>query len=487
MAAPAIVGAAPSEQGFWANAPRFAIVMMAVFGVRLHEVLPLVGYLRPALLLSTVGMAFLLWRSSPEAIKSAVNDRTFVLILAYFGWAALTSPWAIWRAHSIASLMLVVPVAALTLSELLCAPTRRNVDRLALGFAISASLLAADLLLFGKDIMGRMSGTGMLDSNDIAALFSMAFPFAAAAALRAGPALRRVVAALAAIVLVLAILASASRGGALALVAGVLTLTFGLRGGRRWFALALFVLSGYLAVEFGPATFRERIATLTTINEDYNFQDFGGRQQIWKRGRMYYRQHPIAGVGIGNFETAEGNYMRSIGVHGKWSAPHNAYIQAFSELGTVGGLIFLALLASLASSSLTLWGRQRADTSGRRGVPVGPAPPQIHAPEYLAALVAYCLGAYFLSLAYFYALFGLAGLVSVAVRAARAEQGLPLDAATSAERAPRARVVTRVAAPTPADAAVPVAPAPAAGVVRPGIGWRSARSAFRRRGPSGGR
>src|SRR5512133_687934 len=208
--------------GYWRHAPTLAIVMMAVFAIRLHEVVPLLFHLRPALVLSTLGVGVAIARSRREVIQAALRNRALRVVLLYFGWAAVTVPFALWSGQAFSTLLLVIPVSALVFAILLCAPTRENLARLCFGFAVAAGLLAIYLLAFGHALDGRMGGTFTLDSNDVACLFAMAFPFALAGAMRGKGAVVRIVSGVTAALLVVAIMQTASRGGVLALGAASL-------------------------------------------------------------------------------------------------------------------------------------------------------------------------------------------------------------------------------------------------------------------------
>jgi O-antigen ligase len=64
------------------------------------------------------------------------------------------------------------------------------------------------------------------------------------------------------------------------------------------------------------------------------------RWELWKTGMGIMMRNPILGVGAGNFAVAEGETH----AHGKWTAPHNSYIQIGAELGLGGLALFMFLL-----------------------------------------------------------------------------------------------------------------------------------------------
>src|SRR5690606_29358979 len=96
----------------------------------------------------------------------------------------------------------------------------------------------------------------------------------------------------------------------------------------------------------------------------------------------------------------------------KWSTAHNAYVQVFAELGTIGGSIFVLILLGAARTALPFW---RANPRKQER-----APP-IHRPEFLASMTAFAGGAYFLSHAYFMPVYAVLGIIALADRVRAAE------------------------------------------------------------------
>jgi O-antigen ligase len=186
--------------------------------------------------------------------------------------------------------------------------------------------------------------------------------------------------------------------------------------------MAAMLAGGILTWSMASPTFRQRMISLGNLESDYNTYDELGRKEVWKRGRMYWRQNPIKGVGAGNFGTAEGLYFASLGQKTKWSQAHNSYIQALAELGTIGGVLFVWMLVSAAFTAFPLW-------LGKKN---GRAPP-LYRPELLASLLAYATGATFLSHAYFHPMFALLALIALADHIRMAEaQGNPQSAPAEA-------------------------------------------------------
>jgi O-antigen ligase len=193
-----------------------------------------------------------------------------------------------------------------------------------------------------------------------------------------------------------------SRGAFLAMASVVLALLLLLEGvsiSRRVGILAALV--GTLALA-APKGYWEQMGTILSPTEDYNWSADAGRMALARRGLGYMMDHPFFGIGIRNFQRAEGtissiarNAMPGQGV--PWLAPHNSYIQAGAEMGIPGGLAFLVLVVGGVVGMLRL--RRRLPSAWRLGDPEERF--LYHAARYLAvAHLGFAVAALFLSFAY---------------------------------------------------------------------------------------
>jgi O-antigen ligase len=422
----------------WQSAPLVAMAMISVIALRLHELVPGIGIIRPGVLVAFGGIGLLLLRSPSAARAAAFRHPLFRMVVAYWLFMLLTVPFALWAGLAFSTATFFIPGLCLVLAILLCAPTRQNVRLLQATMVFGATAYALYARIWGR-VLGEdrlEPGLGMYDSNDMAAILAMTFPLAIGLFLTERGRVRWAAAA-AAFILGMVVLASGSRGGLIALGTGALVLAFGMRGWIRPAALALMAVTFAGLWNFSP-TFSARIDSIINVEDDYNLTDETGRKAVWARGRGYIRENPLVGVGAGNFGVREGLYFEQeyFGQRGgKWSAAHNAYVQAYADLGLVGGSIFVALLVWGVIAALGLWRGVRRMAG------------LVHRPEYLAALCAFIASSVFLSHAYYFPLLALLGIIAIAHR----WLGDGGDTMLAAARAPRRPL--RSAAPPPMAAA----------------------------------
>lgn len=416
--------AAPTLSSNWIashQAPSYAdpaarrSALLIVLGVasvvaRLHELFPPLRPFRPILLVVLIAVAgTMAARKSARMTTSVFSDPSLLMLYAYWGWMLVTIPTSVYRSQSVhvAFDMLLVFVFATALAAQ--PPTLRQVRTITRGFVIVVALFGLLLLLFGQPMMDvdelRYAITASLDPNDCAGLLAIGAPMALAEARRPGRASWRAMCWGMFAVICLATIRTASRGGLIALIVGIAFVLISSRGVRMIITFAVVGAMLLIGREFVPeGLLPKRLATIGNLSEDYNFNIYGGRVQIWKRGVKYFTEDPVLGIGIGGFQVREGQQMAEDGVPGHWSAPHSAYVQAFAELGLIGGLLFCGSIV----------------ISLRRVAPIFRRPSPVTGtthPEYFASVLAFSSSAVFLSHAYFWGFFALVALCSLASQA----------------------------------------------------------------------
>jgi O-antigen ligase len=210
------------------------------------------------------------------------------------------------------------------------------------------------------DELARLAG-GIGDANQFAAL--LITPLAVSAFVLAGArGLAR--AALLGVVLLLtvALLLSQSRGGLVSL-AVVLVFTVVLAGPVRPRAvvavLAIVAVGVTYLVVLAPAATLERVTTFANAGGT-------GRGDLWNVALRVAEDHPLLGVGAGNFILVEPEYSAS-GINisridivfDQTKVVHNTFLQLLTELGAIGLAAFLLVVGAAVVGSFRAISRMR--------------------------------------------------------------------------------------------------------------------------------
>ena len=229
------------------------------------------------------------------------------------------------------------------------------------------------------DAEGRLA-FAVLDSpigyaNDLAAHVLLLLPFILYFGFKPGQnALMRLFAFGGAFYSIWIILGTSSRGAMLGLVAMSVFLFFKASRAQRVAVLVVVPVLVALLVTILPKQNLERLST--TFSEDTNGATEGiaagagesraSRTYLLKKSIQYTIQHPLFGVGPGQFSTFEGFASRAVGQHGNWHETHNTYTQISSECGVPA--LILALAAMIGSLSIVGKTLKRARALGSKEI-----------------------------------------------------------------------------------------------------------------------
>lgn len=191
----------------------------------------------------------------------------------------------------------------------------------------------------------RISGP-IGDPNFYAQLLVMLIPLALDRAL-AEPRRSRSLAAWGAVAAMTAsIVFTFSRGGVLAL--GVVVLLMLLRRPAHWRALAALALAAALAVPFLPSGYLDRLTAISQVGTVGSTTDVSIRGRTAEAGAGWgmFVDHPLTGVGLGNYSGRYQEYARSLGIEVKRvdREPHNMFLEVAAETGLPGLAAFGAMV-----------------------------------------------------------------------------------------------------------------------------------------------
>jgi O-antigen ligase len=193
----------------------------------------------------------------------------------------------------------------------------------------------------------RLSG-GIGDPNELALVLVPGLALAFFAIPAAKSEVERWLLVLSAGAIALALFQTGSRGGLVALAAAfVAALIFG--GSRRPHVLAGMLSLTALGVAYfvlaAPPAVTARVLHFTAAGGN-------GRTDLWAIAQQVARDHPLVGIGLGNFEDVEAAYASRTTnlpavdiVVDNPHVVHNSYLEVLAELGVVGLTLFVAFVA----------------------------------------------------------------------------------------------------------------------------------------------
>jgi O-antigen ligase len=292
--------------------------------------------------------AFGLVLTRPASYPSRLRHPAMLLVFLV-AWGALSALWSIdpQRSLLLAARLLGLFAAGLALAAAASriARPRRLLAVFLAGGALGIALAAADRIT-GGHVNALVHDRGYLptETNQITiALAILALPAAAAPWFRV-----RALAALVAVVAVAAIALSVDETAKLGLVLAILVAA--LAYWRCRVVAGILVLASMLFVIFAPLTLPKfaHMPRLFDAVDDFK-ESAGHRLLIWSFVGDRIAEHPVLGWGLDSSRAIPGGGIVIRPPHETWLPlhPHDAALQVWLELGAVGVLPFVALLALL--------------------------------------------------------------------------------------------------------------------------------------------
>ena len=299
-----------------------------------------------------------------RAPRRDVRLSAFDALLAFLAFWSLFSTLFAPYFHAAAAASLLIAGYVALYWHLACTPNFIGLS-LALGAVrVQASFQALLVLAAGIGGQDRPAGT-FFNPNFLAGFLAAALLLVVGGLIFPQPGDRRrlpriALAVCEATLLFAALLATGSRGGALAIGAGLLVLLTL----RSWRAAAAAFTVAAAVVLLIPNPLVHRVRTLAQT-DNFAFT----RIEIWKSAWSMMLDNPWLGVGLGQFEYVSNRYAFPVTTH--WARytrvaenAHSEYLQAGAELGVPGLLVAIGMVALLVQAAVR---RLRAIPRASRG------------------------------------------------------------------------------------------------------------------------
>jgi O-antigen ligase len=305
------------------------------------------------------------------------------LLVAELWVAAFFSP--VWRGGAVSVMVdfsKVLPVVFVMYAAV------RSMTRLRWIFflqAASVATIAIASIISRQTIVGRLEGVlqGIYqDPNDLAVLIDLTLPLCLALALTTGNFWKKLAWIAMMFAMLYVVFLTASRAGAVALAVAVLMCVWKMGVKRRRLSLILLIPLAVMvfwlyAGKLLRVRFEEGNADPATRNQSSRAYDSSqGRLRLLTQSLKVTAQHPLLGVGPGNFEI----------VSGMWHVTHNSYTQMSAE-GGIPAFVLYVLIFWRGISNLRTARKYSKTTKGVR----------VFSIALEASFAAYLVGSFFLS------------------------------------------------------------------------------------------
>jgi len=303
-------------------------------------------------LLALVWIVRMLRRQSGLPFFPQDHPAAAFAVVAFGAWSLASILWAEKASSAQGSSIRLIQGAILLIIVYAALRERRHVLWVLWAYVAGAVLSAvlgvagateAEQVGPGSDTIRLAGGIG--DANELAAILVPAVVIAAGLLVVTRTLLGRFVLSVSIVLIVLALFWTQSRGGLVAMAAtAVIAPLFA--GSTRPRLIALIASIGALAV-----TYFALVAPPEQLNRITSFDAGGGtgRPDLWAISITMAKDHPVVGIGAGNFVVVEPRYAtRDIDLRrvdlivDTPKGAHNTYLHTLTELGMVGLLLLLA-------------------------------------------------------------------------------------------------------------------------------------------------
>lgn len=318
-------------------------------------------------------LAFLASGAGMRGFRNKIGPWWFAFAL----WLLLCAPFSVWRGGTV-SLLSDYLVRDYLLFFVICAcvTTLRHLKLLMLVLGLRALMVLMTCVAFGSDQSGRFSIPGspfLSNANELGLQLLLGIIFLMFSFF-GGSTASKLIGGAGMVISVAYMLKTGSRGILLATIA-VAGLVF-LLSRRKWTFLALAIPAFVVTLVFTPAHTRHRLTLIfgspasATISTNEELEAVGSqmqREQLLRESISYAFQHPLLGVGPGQFMVAQAGERGEEGGLADWRGTHNSYTQVASEAGLPGFIFYVAAILTCLRMSLRLY-RKIAQEKGLEGL-----------------------------------------------------------------------------------------------------------------------
>jgi putative inorganic carbon (HCO3(-)) transporter len=254
-----------------------------------------------------------------------------MLLVGQMFVAAALSP--VWRGGAFQLTLDFSKVLIVVLTITAAVSTSQRLRALIFTQALSISAIALVIIWKDRLLLGRLEGIfggNYADPNDLALAIVISLPLCSALLFLSRNRLWKTLWSISIFVMLSAVFMTGSRGGFLALLitTAVFLWEFAIRGRRRYL-LVFAAIAGLILLQSVGGLLFGRLQGV--VNPDESVQQ---RQQLFWQSIKVTKQHPLFGVGQGNFQE----------VSGVWHVTHNSFTEMSAEGGVPAFVLYVLIL-----------------------------------------------------------------------------------------------------------------------------------------------
>ncbi len=320
------------------------LVYLFFYCSRIPELIP---YLHVGLVLQPILLVgMILTGTAKNMFRSDIGR----YMTAFTIWVAIGVPFSTWRGGSFQILLLSLQALVLMFCMAAFVRTLEDCYRVITVMAVAAAAVGVLSLLVGGSLrpgdprlgLGQKAAT-LADANIFALYLAVGLPCIwFASTIRSG--LLKIPVLCLVIPVLLALGHTGSRMGLLALVIEVLFFLVFASATQRITILLGGVLCLALAGSFLPQRILERFTTFFQAQSAASEEAAASseaRMIMLKRGLELSLEHPLLGVGPGEFIDAEAKEAAAAHQRAQWRYTHNCFLEVSSETGVLGLILFV--------------------------------------------------------------------------------------------------------------------------------------------------
>ncbi|MGH8249500.1 MAG: O-antigen ligase family protein [Steroidobacteraceae bacterium] len=289
--------------------------------------------------------------------------RIFVTFIVF---TVMSLAWAVVTEHAFNAIRPLVDFTVFFVLTVTLIDRPKRIVQVALTFVlIVTALVARNLSVLGDAMRASAFAAGPFlgDGNDFAWGMVIALPIVGYLTLGQRSFLLRAAGAFGAVICLMGVVGTASRGSSLGLAGALLFYLLFVSRHKLRTALSIAVLA--LGVLFlAPSGYMDRMKSIAAYQEDSSAQS---RLTLWRAAFDMSLDYPL-GVGAGNFSSAYGRFYSPVGdraeggsevmwAPGRWLNAHSIYFKTLGEYGMLGLLLVVSLIVINVRSSLEMRAR----------------------------------------------------------------------------------------------------------------------------------